>query len=72
MFWDRSEEKGGGSLVDVAVGLLSAVSAAKAEKLLAWWTKRVSFEDFAVNKSLARALGKGLGTGEMPRVVKAP
>lgn len=60
VFWDGGEEKGRDGLIDVAVGLLDADSGARAEELLSWWTGRVSFEEFAVNKSLARSLGEGL------------
>jgi hypothetical protein len=60
VFWDGGEEKGREGLVDVAVGLLDAESGARAEELLGWWTERVSFEEFAINKSLVRALGEGL------------
>ncbi|KAH6638983.1 hypothetical protein C7974DRAFT_387654 [Boeremia exigua] len=60
VFWNGGVEKGRNGLVDVAAGLLDANSGARAEELLSWWTGRVSFEEFAVNKSLARALGEGL------------
>jgi hypothetical protein len=60
IFWDGGEEKGRFGLVDVAVGLLDAESGARAEELLAWCTERVSFEEFAVDKRLARALSEGL------------
>lgn len=60
VFWDGGKEKGREGLLDVAVGLLDARSDAKVEVLLNWWTERVSFEEDAVNKSLARALGEGL------------
>ncbi|KAF1363587.1 hypothetical protein EJ07DRAFT_103324 [Lizonia empirigonia] len=60
VFWDGGKERGRFGLVDVAVGLLAADTGARAEELLAWWTKRVSFEEFAVNKSLVRTLGEGL------------
>lgn len=60
VFWDGGKEKGRFGLIDVAVGLLAADTGARAEELLAWWTKRVSFEEFAVNKSLVRTLGEGL------------
>lgn len=60
VFWDGGKEQGREGLVDVAVGLLAAPSGARAEELLSWWTDRVSFEEDAVNKSLARALSEGL------------
>lgn len=59
VFWDGGREKGRDGLIDVAVGLLDADSGARAEEVLRWWTERVSFEEFAVNTELARALGKG-------------
>lgn len=60
VFWDGGEEKTRHELIDVAAGLLDADSGARAEELLSWWTDRVSFEEFAMNKGLARALGEGL------------
>ncbi|KAF2626691.1 hypothetical protein BU25DRAFT_343524 [Macroventuria anomochaeta] len=60
IFWDGGAEKGRDGLIDVAAGLLDAESGARAEELLSWWTDRVSFAEFAVNKSLAEALGVGL------------
>lgn len=60
VLWAGGLEKGREGLVDVAVGLLDAEGGARAEELLSWWTERVSFEEFAVNKSLVKALGKGL------------
>lgn len=62
VLWDGGIEKGRDGLVDVAVGLLDAESGARAEELLSWWTERVSFEEFAVNKSLVKALQEGLGS----------
>lgn len=67
VFWDGGREKGRDGLVDVAVGLLDAPSGARAEELLSWWKDRVSFEEDAVNKSLARALGEGLREWEKRR-----
>lgn len=60
VFWDGGSEKGREGLIDVAAGLLDADSGARAGELLSWWTGRVSFEEFAANKSLGRALGAGL------------
>jgi hypothetical protein len=57
VFWDCDWREG---LVDVAVGLLDAPSGARAEELLAWWPGRVSFEEFALNRSLVRGLEDGL------------
>ena len=57
VFWDCNWREG---LVDVAVGLLDAPSGARAEELLAWWPGRVSFEEFALNRSLIRGLEEGL------------
>ena len=48
------------SLVDVAVGLIDEPSGARAEELLAWWTDRVSFKEFALNKALVEGLEEGL------------
>lgn len=60
VFWDGGMEKGREGLIDVAVGLMDADSGARAEELLSWWTHRVSFEEFATNRSLVQALGEGL------------
>ncbi|KAJ8118911.1 hypothetical protein OPT61_g193 [Boeremia exigua] len=60
IFWSGSEEKGRNGLIDVAVGLLDAKSGARAEELLSWWTDRVSFEEFAVNRTLTQGLHAGL------------
>ena len=57
VFWDCDWREG---LVDVAVGLLDAPSGARAEELLAWWSGRVSFEEFALNRSLIGGLEDGL------------
>lgn len=59
VFWDGEEKRREG-LVDVAVGLLDAESGARSEELLSWWTEYVSFEEFAMNKDLIRALSEGL------------
>ncbi|KAF9691372.1 hypothetical protein EKO04_010775 [Ascochyta lentis] len=64
VFWDGGKEKERYGLIDVAVGLLDAGSGARAEELLSWWTRRVSFEEFAVNKSLMRGLSEGLDDWE--------
>ncbi|KAF2798837.1 hypothetical protein K505DRAFT_321562 [Melanomma pulvis-pyrius CBS 109.77] len=57
VFWDGD---GRGGLVDVAVGLLDAPSGARAEEILAWWPRRVSFEEFALNRGLVQGLADGL------------
>ncbi|KAF2703068.1 hypothetical protein K504DRAFT_474304 [Pleomassaria siparia CBS 279.74] len=57
IFWDGDWRQG---LIDVAVGLLDAPSGARAEELLAWWSGRVSFEEFAQNRHLVRGLEDGL------------
>lgn len=57
VFYDRDSRP---SLVDVAVGLLDAPSGARAEEILAWWTGRVSFREYALNKGLVNGLEKGL------------
>lgn len=67
IFWDGGAKKGRDGLIDIAVGLLDAESGAKAEELLKWWTSRVSFEEFAMNKSLIKALGEGLEDWERRR-----
>lgn len=46
--------------MDVAVGLLDAASGARAEELLAWWTERVSFSEYALNKGLILGLERGI------------
>lgn len=70
VFWDGGMEKGREGLVDVAAGLLEARSGTRAEELLSWWTDRVSFEENAVNKSLAKALAGGLKSWERGRSEK--
>jgi hypothetical protein len=57
VFWDGDERP---SIIDVAVGLLDARSGARAEEMLAWWPKRVSFEEYGLNKGLIRGLAHGL------------
>lgn len=57
VFWDCDWRNG---LVDVAVGLLDAPSGARAEEILAWWSGRVSFEEFALHRGLIRGLHQGL------------
>ncbi|KAL8861464.1 MAG: hypothetical protein Q9178_001988 [Gyalolechia marmorata] len=58
VFW-RSEERHK-ELVDISVGLLDADEGARAEEWLEWWTKKVEFEELALNKSLVAKLADGL------------
>lgn len=60
VFWDGGDR--GGTLVDVAVGLLDAESGARAEEILAWWPGRVSFVEEAKNEGFAKSLQEGLRT----------
>jgi hypothetical protein len=61
VFWNGDEATfGRRGLIDVAAGLLDAQSGAKAEEMLNWWPKRVSFVENAVHKSLAKGLEMGL------------
>jgi hypothetical protein len=64
VFWDGEERP---TLLDVSVGLLHAVSGARAEEWLQWETGRVSFREDFHNLGLVDALEKGLGewTGGM-------
>lgn len=48
------------SIVDVAVGLLDTGSGARAEEVLAWWSDRVSFKEYALNRGLIAGLEDGL------------
>ena len=57
VFW---EGDGRPTLLDIAVGLLDAPSGVRAEEILSWWPKRVSFQEAALNKELIRNLGEGL------------
>ncbi|KAL8663375.1 MAG: hypothetical protein Q9202_003894 [Teloschistes flavicans] len=49
VFWHDDERPG---VVDVSVGLLDAEEGARSEDWLEWATARVSFEEFASNKTL--------------------
>jgi len=49
-------------LIDVAVGLLTATSGARAETWLKWVTSRVSFIEEALNKELTESFEVGLQT----------
>lgn len=61
VFWSGQEDTHGRrDLIDVAVGLLDAPSGARAEELLAWWPRRVSFKEDAVNRGLVFGVEKGL------------
>ena len=57
VFWDGDARP---AVVDVAVGLMDAESGARAEEWLGWWTKRVSYEEEALNKGLMNGLKNGL------------
>ncbi|KAL6244574.1 hypothetical protein RBB50_008816 [Rhinocladiella similis] len=57
VFWHCKERP---ELVDVSVGLLQAGEGSRAESLLEWWTKRVSFREDALDQELIGALEKGL------------
>lgn len=57
VFWHCEERP---ELVDVSVGLLDPAQGARVESWLEWWTGRVSFEEFAVSRSLVRSLEEGL------------
>ncbi|KAI4178522.1 MAG: hypothetical protein L6R41_008354 [Letrouitia leprolyta] len=57
VFWHDDERPG---LVDVSAGLLDAQEGARAEDWLEWATERVSFQEFAQNKSLISSVSKGL------------
>ncbi|KAH8590845.1 hypothetical protein B0O99DRAFT_691155 [Bisporella sp. PMI_857] len=57
VFWHCAERP---DLVDVSAGLLDPEEGARAEGWLDWWTKRVSFREMAVSKSLVDSLELGL------------
>jgi hypothetical protein len=57
VFWHCEERPG---LVDVSVGLIDPAEGARVEGWLDWWTKRVSFGEMAVSRSLVGALEEGL------------
>jgi len=59
VFWHCGERP---DLVDVSVGLFNPEEGARVEAWLDWWTERVSFEEMAVSKGLARDLADGLRT----------
>ncbi|KAL8912765.1 MAG: hypothetical protein Q9171_002304 [Xanthocarpia ochracea] len=58
VFWRHEEKKEG--LIDISVGLLDADEGVRAEEWLEWWTKKVEFEELALNKSLVAKLKDGL------------
>ena len=62
VFWHCRERP---DLVDVSVGLLRANEGSRAESLLEWWTKRVSFKEDALDGSLIRNLERGLKNIEL-------
>lgn len=57
VFWHCRERP---DLIDVSVGLLRAVEGARAEGWLDWWTGRVSFCEYALDKKLIQVLESGL------------
>lgn len=57
VFWNDDERPG---VVDVSVGLLNAEEGARSEDWLEWATARVSFEEFASNKTLVSSVSRGL------------
>ena len=58
MFWaGRKDIQGREGLIDIAVGLIEGEGV---ERMLAWWTGRVSFAEEAGDGKLIRGLEDGL------------
>jgi len=69
VFWNGDEKNfGRRGLVDVAVGLLDARSGARAEEVLDWWCRRVSFAEDGMHKGLVEGLELGMRDWELRRI----
>lgn len=59
VFFGMTKTEGVRECWDISVGLMAA-NGARAEEWLEWWTRRVSYEDKAVNKPFVEVLGRDI------------